>query len=224
MIASLRSNRAHLITSLLPLVRACARRLKNTIPAAELDDLVADGALGLIRAVDTFDPSRGMQLRAYASHIVAGAILNGIRYRDPVSERSRALVRRARAERVALANERGCLPSMMEMERRHPGLRRALLAIYQRGASLSLDTLPSVAAINDDKRLDDPAHIVAYNDLLARTSRVLAALPARERHIILWHYVDDLSLHVIAKHLDITPQRVSQLHARTLDRLRHTLA
>ena len=56
---------------------------------ADRDDLLGDGALGLIRAVDTYDPLRGATLEAYARKLIAGAMLNGLRKLDPVSERVR---------------------------------------------------------------------------------------------------------------------------------------
>ena len=54
------------VGALLPLVRRLARRLKRLVPAFDVDDLVGDGSLGLLRAVDSFDPLRGPQLEDYA--------------------------------------------------------------------------------------------------------------------------------------------------------------
>ncbi|MBV8371772.1 MAG: RNA polymerase sigma factor WhiG, partial [Candidatus Eremiobacteraeota bacterium] len=81
------------IRALLPLVKRIARRIKRLVPGFDLDDLIGDGSLGLIRAVDSFDPSRGPTLQQYAHRLVVGAMLNGIRRMDPVSERARRIVR-----------------------------------------------------------------------------------------------------------------------------------
>ncbi|HEY4434345.1 MAG TPA: sigma factor, partial [Candidatus Cybelea sp.] len=91
------------VSALLPLVRRLARRLKRLVPAFDMDDLVGDGSLGLLRAVDSFDPLRGPQLEDYARRLIVGAMLNGIRRMDPVSERARRIVRDGENQRYTLA-------------------------------------------------------------------------------------------------------------------------
>ena len=80
-------DRERRIRELFPLVKRIARRVRRLIAGAELDDLVGEGSIGLIRAVDTFDPTRGVSIERYAARVIAGAMLNGLRKLDPVSER-----------------------------------------------------------------------------------------------------------------------------------------
>jgi RNA polymerase sigma factor for flagellar operon FliA len=87
------ADRDEQIRGLMPMVKRMARRLKRLVPSFDLDDLVGDGSVGLIRAVDSFDPQRGPQLEDYARRLIVGAMLNGIRRMDPVSERARRIVR-----------------------------------------------------------------------------------------------------------------------------------
>lgn len=211
------------IREMFPLVRACARRLQRMIPAAELDDLIGDGAIGLIRAVDMFEPERGVALGTYARRVIVGAMLNGLRRRDPVSERARRKARRAETDRIALAHERGSLPSLREMEARHPGLTEALVAIDQR-AALSLD-----APIPNDARglanwHADPARITLRKALSRELVQALELLPERERRVVLWHYYEAAPLHAIGERLGVSPQRASQLHLRALEHLRRSVA
>ena len=124
------------IRDLLPIVKKLARRLKRLVPTFDLDDLVGDGSVGLIRAVDSFDPHRGPELCDYARRLVVGAMLNGIRRMDPVSERSRRIVRDGENRRYSLAAALGAVPTSNEMEQRYPGYRRAIAAAY-RGQPLS---------------------------------------------------------------------------------------
>lgn len=65
-----------------PLVRRVARRIARVVAGSELDDVIGDGCVGLMRAIDSFDPARGPSLEQYAGRIVAGAMLNGIRRFD----------------------------------------------------------------------------------------------------------------------------------------------
>jgi len=118
-------DREALIRELFPMVKKIARRISRMVPGSDLDDLVGEGCVGLIRAVDSFDPQRGPTLEHYARRICAGAMLNGIRRLDPVSERVRREIREAERERFALATQTGVMPSQREMEQRRPALRRA---------------------------------------------------------------------------------------------------
>jgi RNA polymerase sigma factor for flagellar operon FliA len=211
------------IRALLPLVRRIARRITRLVGGADLDDLVGDGSVGLIRAVDSFDPSRGLTLEQYARRIVAGAMLNGIRRLDPVSERVRRTVRDAERERYEIATHRGELPSMAEMEQRVTALRRARTEAY-RGTPISIDApLPTSERFGCAAETD-PGN-VAVAELERQTlQRSLAILPPRERALIIKHYYADRSLRALSREMDVSPQRVSQLHLAALGRLRGTLA
>jgi RNA polymerase sigma factor for flagellar operon FliA len=207
------------IRRLLPLVRKIARRVHRIVPMSELDDLVGDGCVGLVRAVDHFDPSRGPSLEQYARHLICGAILNGLRRMDPVSERARRMVRIGESERYRIAAQRGALPTNAEMETLCPGLERATLATH-RGTPLSLDApLPEGERLGRDWE-SDPAAIVCDREERASFWRMLDELPARQQQLVTEHYRKDRTLREVAKGMRISPQRASQLHIRALSRLR----
>jgi len=207
------------VRSLLPLVRTVARRLKRLVPSLDVDDLIGDGCVGLIRAVDSFDPLRGPQLADYARRLVVGAMLNGIRRMDPVSERARRIVRDGENQRYTLAAALGDVPTAGEMEARFPGYRRALTAAY-RGQPLSLDApLPRGESLAFDWN-DDPAHIVERRSERARLAQAIDQLPDRHRQVLLMHYFLEKSLRTIGKRLAISPQRASQLHTSALAKLK----
>jgi RNA polymerase sigma factor for flagellar operon FliA len=210
------------IRRLFPLVRHIARRVHRVVGAAELDDLIGDGSLGLIRAVDGFDPARGSPLEPYARRLILGAMLNGLRRRDPVSERSRRIVRRADARRFALAQERGTLPSFSELEREDPALRRARIAAY-RQAALSLDAPFPAGEPRLLARGAEPDQEALARAQARELHAAIALLPERQRRILSLHYGRELSLHAIGERLRVSPQRVSQLHLCALAELRRTV-
>lgn len=211
------------IRDLLPLVRALARRVRRMVPGANHDDLIGDGSIGLIRAVDAFDPALGVPLERYARRVILGAMLNGIRRLDPISERVRRTLRCAERARFALAHELGSLPSPQAMESRVPGLERARIEAH-RGTPLSLDaTLPLGERLEIDHG-GDPQTIAAARAQRAAVRRAIAALPERQRTIIFAHYFEGRPLRAIYRELRVSPQRVSQLHLLALRRLRAELA
>ncbi len=210
------------IRRLFPLVRQTARRVARVLRAADVDDLIGDGSLGLIRAVDTFDAERGTTLELYARRLIVGAMLNGLRRLDPVSERVRRTLRRAEERRLELAQRRGTLPSLAELERDDAQLRRARIVAY-RQAALSLDApLLGGESVLRDVAID-PAQQVAERAKRREIAEALALLPERQRRILALHYGHELSLHAISSKMSVSPQRVSQLHLSALARLRHTV-
>lgn len=207
------------IRALLPIVKKLARRLKRLVPTFDLDDLVGDGSVGLIRAVDSFDPQRGPQLDDYARRLIVGAMLNGIRRMDPVSERARRIVRDGENVRYTLAASIGAVPTPNEMERHCPGYRRAVTAAY-RGQPLSLDApLPLGESLVSDWS-GDPAQIVELRSEGAHLAAQIERLPRRQRDVVLLHYFKGTSLRAVGKSLAISPQRASQLHLSALAKLK----
>ena len=210
------------VNELLPVVRQIARRVQRMVPSADLDDLTGDGSVGLLRAVDAYDPTRGIPLEQYARRMILGAILNGVRRMDPVSERMRRTMRVAERARFALAHEVGTLPSLGEMERLVPGLRRARAEAHRR-VPLSLDApLPSGEHLEPDLS-GDPQAIIAERLERARIRAAIETLPSRQRAIVVAHYFAERRLRALVEPMRISPQRVSQLHLMAIERLRAEL-
>ncbi len=215
-------SREETIRRMLPLVKKIARRLHRLIPGCDGDDLVGEGSIGLIRAVDSFDASRGPSIEHYAARIVAGAMLNGLRKLDPVSERVRREVREADRERYALATALGTLPTQRDMEERRPGLRRAAMHAH-RYTPLSLDgPLPSGERLSGDWGAD-PCAITVQRSERQFVRMALDRLSARQQRVVTLHYFHGKSLHQIGRILSISPQRASQLHLAAITALRKVM-
>jgi RNA polymerase sigma factor for flagellar operon FliA len=209
------------IRELLPLVKHIARRIRR-LARVDVDDLIGDGCIGLIRAVDRFDPTRGTTLEHYARRLIAGAMLNGIRRMDPVSERTRRAVRDIENRRYHIALERGEVPSSPEMERLCPGFERVRFAAYAR-VPLSLDApLPEGESLPADWS-GDPAEIVDERFEGDRIRASIGRLPPRQRALVHEHYYGDRSLREICKSMRISPQRASQIHVVAMTALRKAL-
>jgi RNA polymerase sigma factor for flagellar operon FliA len=209
------------IRALLPLVKRIARRISRLVPC-DYDDLVGDGSIGLIRAVDNYDSARGTSLEHYARHLISGAMLNGIRRMDPVAERTRRAMRDGEVERFAIAGERGSVPTLAEMEQRRPGFLRATLAVAH-GVPLSLDRpLPEGERVGTDWS-NDPARLLEERSRCESIGAAVDALPARQRQVIREHYYGEWSLREVGRRMRISPQRASQLHIAAMKKLRRSL-
>ena len=207
------------IRSLLPLVRRLAARLRRMVPRADLGDLVGDGNVGLVRAVDAFDARHGASLEHYARTVVVGTMLNGLRRMDPASERVRRTLREAERERYRLAMLHDSMPTAAEMARRRPALARAECVVY-RAVPLSLDAPLPLDECCPVDATGDPASIVSDGDERAYLRALVDALPDRERRLMLAHYYGRTSLRRIGNAFSISGQRASQLHLAAIARLR----
>ena len=172
--------------------------------------------------MDNFDPSRGPSLEQYARGVIAGAMLNGIRKMDPVSERARRAVREGEAERYRIAVERGSVPSIDEIDSVVPGFSRATIVAH-RTQPLSLDApLPENESFAIDTGMD-PAHIIQARAEREVLHHALQRLPERERRLVCEHYFGEWSLRDIGKKMRISPQRASQLHLAAVARMKKAL-
>jgi RNA polymerase sigma factor for flagellar operon FliA len=215
-------SREDAIRRLVPLVRRIARRIARLVPNADLDDLIGDGCLGIIRAVDSYDATIGPPLEQYARRVAMGAMLNGIRRLDPVSERVRRVIRLAERERYALALELGRMPETADMDARFPALERARTDAY-RGSPLSLDSPLPPEAGHAPSGDGDPALTVVANADRQRVRAAIEALPERQRSVLVAHYFGEKPLRELSLEMNVSPQRVSQLHVAAIDRMRRTL-
>jgi RNA polymerase sigma factor FliA len=95
------SHREELILSHMPQVKLLAHRLRRRCPQVEFDDLMSVGTIGLIQAVEIFDPDRHLKLKTLAKHRISGALLDDLRYIDPLPRS----VRRFQKQRDAVIDE-----------------------------------------------------------------------------------------------------------------------
>jgi RNA polymerase sigma-B factor len=216
--------RDRVVEAHLPLVRHLARRYADR--GEPLDDLVQVGTIGLLKAVDRYEPDRGVPFAAFAVPTVLGEIRRHFRDRGwavRVPRRLQELSRTLADARTELTQELGRAPTVGELAERAQVDEDAVLeGMESAGAytTVPLDPAEPDAPLQwlatDDEGLRGVEDREALRPLLAR-------LPARERRIIALRFVRGMSQSQIAEEVGISQMHVSRLLARTLAALRAEL-
>lgn len=206
-----------------PLVEYLARRVRSGLPDfVEQADLVSDGVIGLMDAIDKFDPGRGLQFQTYAVPRIRGAIIDGLRAGDWVPRAVREDIRGISAAASALEQRLGRVPSEVEVAS-ELGMSRAELREKYRQSSyanvLSIE-FSELAARPAQSRLELAQRSA---DVPADFLNAVRRLPERDQIIVALHYWENLTLAEIGEVLGVSESRVCQLHARATTALRRTL-
>lgn len=213
--------RARVVERHLPLVQHLARRYADR--GEPLDDLVQVGTIGLLKAVDRYDPDRGASFASFAVPTVLGEIRRHFRDRGwaiRVPRRLQELSRVLSDTRAELTQQLGRAPTVDELaERAGVDPEQVLEALDSAGAYSTVplesdaDDGPQSWLAEDDAALDAVENREALRPLLER-------LPARERRILALRFVRGMSQSEIAAEVGISQMHVSRLLARTLTALR----
>ena len=220
------------ITAGLPFVEALARRMAASMPhSIDLGDLVQDGVIGLIDAAHRFDEKRGIKFETFAERRVRGAMIDALR-RDAWPRGIRRVRRELEAAREKLRHELGSEPSLADLAE-HMGsdetrLGRTIVRINTIESTSPLATVDSVAAANLPPvmvPLERPTPDTACErgEVAERIREAIKELPWRERKVIGLYYFGDVTMKQIGSEIGVNESRVSQLHARAVQRLRRTL-
>jgi RNA polymerase sigma factor for flagellar operon FliA len=229
--------RDRLILTYAPLVKYVAGRLGSGLPAhVDEGDLVSYGLLGLIGAIERYDPTRDIKFETYAISRIKGAIIDELRALDwvPRSVRSRAReIERAIAE---LEAKLGTAPTDEQIAEKIGITVEELedsLTDISRSSIAALDELWSVSGEGDQVSLMDtiedeagtrPADALDETETREALADAIARLPEREKLVVTLYYYEELTLREIGEVLGVTESRVSQLHTKAILRLKARLA
>jgi RNA polymerase sigma factor for flagellar operon FliA len=213
----------------LPFVESLARRVAASMPhSIELGDLVQDGMIGLIDAACRFDEGRGIKFETFAERRVRGAMIDALR-RNAWPRGVRRQRRELEVAREELRRELGAEPSLADLAARvgsdEVRLGRTIVRI---------NTIESTSPLSAGEHADGtslPAALVpsepqspdrAYEEqeVRDRLRAAIASLPPRERKVIGLYYYGDATMKQIGMEIGVNESRVSQLHARAVQRLR----
>ncbi len=228
-------DRDALIEQYAPLVKYVVGRLAIALPGIlDYEDILSYGTIGLIEALDRYDPSKGVKFETFAIARIRGAIIDALRALDRLPRSVRQKAKRLDQVTSQLTNELGREPTDeelalalgMDLETFHQTL------IDTSWVTVSLDGLLDRDEQTDTGMTDLPADPnqedftldIERRQLREALARAIRSLPEREALILSLYYRDELTMREIAEILEISESRVCQLHARALSRLRARLA
>ena len=228
--------RNQMIIEHLPLVKYIAARIAGRLPShVEVDDLVNAGILGLIDAIDKYDPSRKIKFKTYAEFRVRGAIIDELRSLDWVPRSTRQKASRLERAFAQVEQRLGRAATDVEVaEQLGIGVEdlQQMLREAQGVAVVSVDELRGEGDEDFERNLleylADPEAVqpdvkLNLDQIYQIVADAIDNLPEKERLVISLYYYDELTMKEIGEIMDITESRVSQIHTKAVIRLRSKL-
>ena len=210
----------------LPMVRAIARRISTKLPRHyDLEDLVADGIMGLLVARERFDPERGVKFETFATYYIKGAILDNLPKLPtvPKSQRVQAAMAQAQAEQdesgltegEQAETDAGVLVNQIQQ----------LTYSYIRSldAPTGGDGEEGFSLLNQLGAPDRIQHEMELEELQQLLRLTIELLPVQERTTLRCYYFQKMSFNEIGQKLGLSESWVSRIHRRALEQLRHKL-
>jgi len=227
------SYRDQLITEYLPYVKRIVHRIAVHLPSTiDIDDLMNVGVIGLIQAVDRYDPGRDNKFMTYAVFRIKGAVLSELRSRDFLSRSNRRKIRDLENACLKLeqklgrevddgevAQELGIAVDQVYRTKQMSSI--SFISFEELGFSSrdEKEKLLSYLIDNDDNALT----LARLKELKEAVARAIEQLPEKEKLVISLYYLEELTMKETGKVLSITESRVSQIHSQAILRLRAKL-
>lgn len=225
-----------LVVEYSPLIKFIAQKIASRLPAnIELDDLISSGVIGLMDAIDKWDPTRDNKFKTYAEFRIRGAILDELRAQDwvPRSIRDKAKVLdktvvQLEAELGRTATDEEISKALnMSVDEYHDLINQvrpvSLLSIDE-AQTFSTTDKKSILNLLEGTKLNNPQVQLNLKTVKHYITQAIEELPERQRLVLSLYYYEDLNLKEIGRVLRVTESRVSQLHAQAVSRLRNKLS
>ena len=199
----------------------------------EVEDLISDGMVGLVKAIDAFDLERGFKFSTYATPVIRGSILNGLRRLDWLPERTRTKARHFQRAVEKLEKVSGRKPTEADIAKELEISAKEVYDIIADMSSmylLSLDTPlgtedsdASMGDLVEDTGFVAPDAEYEFEEERDALRESIENLDDRERDIVESHYFEGETFESISQRIGVSKQRVSQLHLRAVRKMRKNL-
>ena len=230
--AKLKEERDAQILKYAPLVKNIVGRLAAKLPidAADKEDLVNVGIMGLMSALEKYDKSRNVQFETYASFRIRGAVLDELRAKDWVPRATRSKDNKIEKAITALKKELGRAPEESEIAEQMS----ISLAEYQKMLDearcvslISTEDLPpdylekfSRNDVLEQINESNPLHMLVDMEFRDKLKQAIDQLPPKEKLVLSLYYYEEMTMKEAGRVMELTESRICQLHAQAVLRLR----
>lgn len=214
------------------LIKFIAQKIAVRLPSnIELDDLISSGVIGLMDAIDKYDPARDNKFKTYAEFRIRGAILDELRAQDWVPRSIRDKSKLLDRTISKLESDLGRVPKDEEVAQKldltidefHDLINQvrpvSILSMEEQQGFSNADKR-SIFNILEELKLNNPLNRLNVKKIKEIMTKAIEELPERQRLVLSLYYYEDLNLKEIGQVLRVTESRVSQLHAQAVARLR----
>ena len=224
-------HREELVIKYAPLVKYISERIAIRLPInITKEELNSAGILGLFDALDKFDAEMGIKFETYAEHRIRGAIMDELRKMDWLPRSIREEIRRIENAIVASRNKLGREPEDFEIAHEMGIDMDTYYKILSRAQGVSLlsldDPTPNgLTPVFARQVADTPSPLddLTRKEMKELIAEAIACLPKKEQIVLSLYYYDDLTLKEIARVLELTESRISQIHSKAIISLRTKL-
>lgn len=225
--------RNDIVLAYIELVKRIVLRFKGSYNNyGQVDDMINQGMIALIDAVEKFDPELGNKFETFASLKIKGAVIDFMRKQDWIPRNQRSLVKELNAVYDTLYAELGREPSKEEIAARMGVDTDQLEKILQKRQSAMIlsyeeaineKMMTAFPLLTEQKELDAPEAEMLRAELKQQLTDAVGGLGEKERLVISLYYYENLKLREIAEVMQITESRVSQIHSAAILKLRHKI-
>jgi len=200
----------------------------------DYDDLYSCGVMGLLTAIDNFDPSRDVKFITYAIPRIKGSIIDELRSVDWIPRSLRQQVNRLQAVFSELEGELMRPANETELAEKLGVDVKELQQLLHHASRATLLSLDEVLRVSDDgattrgdvtpsRKVDDPRNSIQQEEIVELLTQAIENLPSKERLVVVLYYNEELTLREIGEVLGVTESRICQLHTKAMLRLRGKL-
>jgi len=218
--------REKLIEYYLSLVKLVASRIAISLPQyVDKDDLISNGFFGLLDAIEKYDPMRGIKFETYAVVRIRGSMLDAIRAQDWVPTSIRQKAKQYEQTVSKLENQLGRAATDNEIaEALSISVNELYVLLNQLNASTIMPLDEFIKTETFSAHLTNPSEQIEIEEVKQALAKTIDKLPEKERLVVSLYYYEGLTLKEISLILKLSEARISQLHTKSIFRLRGALS
>lgn len=232
--AYVKNEKERIIEEFVPVIKALALKVAKGINDETLiEDLISAGVLGLLEAVNKYEPEKGIKLKTYAYLRIRGAMIDELRARDYFPRSARAKARKIERVIRELEGQLGRLPEEEEVAAYLDMEKEEYLEMLREFGNLSIVSIDEIAELTEEDRErifryimeegENPETILEIREMERIIAEEFEKLPERQKLVLSLYYKDDLNMKEIAQVVGVTEARICQIHTQAILNLRALL-